>query len=99
MGINANRTIAFDLKMHVSDSSSLIDSIYPNIDKIIPTPLYFLNHIILSLRNADANELNCHAQTMCGIKVLDLWRQQYNLEVESLLLLWKLHKYISAKLS
>ena len=43
--------------------------------------------------------MGCHAQTMYGIEVLDFQRQQYDLGVESLLLLWGLHKYLSAKLS
>jgi ATP-dependent DNA helicase PIF1 len=44
--------------MRVLDSNALINNIYPNIDKVIPSPLYFLNHIILAPRNTDVNNLN-----------------------------------------
>ena len=36
---------------------------------------------------------------MRGIEMLDFQRQQYDLGVEGLLLLWESHKYFSAKLS
>jgi len=36
---------------------------------------------------------------MRGVEVLDFQRQQYDLGVESLLLLWESHNYVSAKLS
>ena len=36
---------------------------------------------------------------MRGVEVLDFQRQQYDLGVESLLLHWESHNYLSAKLS
>ena len=44
--------------MHVPDCDTLINFIYPNIDKIIPPPSYFLNHITLAARNSDIDDLN-----------------------------------------
>jgi hypothetical protein len=57
-GIDAAGSIAFDQRMCVSDANGLIDNIYPNIEKIIPPPQYFLDHIILAPKNADVDDLN-----------------------------------------
>jgi hypothetical protein len=56
--IDPDGTIAFDPDMRVPDSDTLIDNIYPNIDKVVPPPPYFLDRIILAPRNADVNDLN-----------------------------------------
>ena len=49
--IEHDGTIPFDVDM-------LICGIYPNINKVIPPLLYFLDHIILTPRNSDVNNLN-----------------------------------------
>ena len=56
--IDADGTIAFNPDMQVSDSDDLINHIYPDIDKVVPPPSYFLNRIILMPRNADVADLN-----------------------------------------
>lgn len=57
-GIDADGTISFDQRMRVSDSNALIDYVYPNIDKILPPPQYFLDRVILAPKNADVDDLN-----------------------------------------
>lgn len=56
--IDINGTIPFDVNMHIHDANMLIQHIYPNINKLIPPPLYFLDHIILAPRNSDIDDLN-----------------------------------------
>ena len=56
--IDADSTIAFNPDMQVSDSDDLINHIYPDIDKVVSPPSYFLNRIILAPRNADVANLN-----------------------------------------
>ena len=51
-------TIAFNPDMQVSDSDDLINHIYPDIDKLVPPPSYFLDRIILAPRNANVADLN-----------------------------------------
>jgi hypothetical protein len=57
-GIDSDGTIAFDAHMRVPDSDTLINHIYPNIDKVLPPPQYFLDRIILAPRNTDVDDLN-----------------------------------------
>lgn len=56
--IDADGTIAFDPDMRVLDSNTLINYIYPNIDKVVPPPSYFLDRIILAPRNSNVDDLN-----------------------------------------
>jgi hypothetical protein len=56
--IDSDGTIAFDPDMHVPDSDTLINKIYPNIDRVVPPPSYFLDRIILAPRNTDVADLN-----------------------------------------
>ena len=51
-------TVPFDHNMQVRDVNSLINDIYPNLDNIIPPPIYFLDRVILAPRNCDVDELN-----------------------------------------
>jgi ATP-dependent DNA helicase PIF1 len=59
-GRNMDRegTIPFDPVMHVPDLDALIRHIYPNIDKVVPSPQYFVNRIILTPRNNDVDIMN-----------------------------------------
>src|SRR6266566_925476 len=56
--IDSDGTIMFDLDMCIPNSNALINYIYLNIDQVVPLPLYFLNHIILTPRNSDVDNLN-----------------------------------------
>ena len=56
--IDQDSTIPFDPDMHVPDSEALINHIYPNIDKVVPPPQYFLDRIILTPRNLDVEDIN-----------------------------------------
>lgn len=56
--IDCDATVSFDVNMRIPDADTLINAIYPNIDKVIPPPAYFLDRIILTARNADVEELN-----------------------------------------
>ena len=56
--IDMEGSIAFDPDMRVSDSDTLINSIYPNINRVIPPPAYFLDRIILAPRNSNVAGLN-----------------------------------------
>jgi len=56
--IDINGTIPFDAEMRIHDCNTLIQHIYPNINKLLPPPFYFLDRIILVPRNCDINDLN-----------------------------------------
>ena len=56
--IDRDGTIPFDDGMRVPDADTLIHSIYPNIDEVIPPPSYFLDRIILTPRNTNVDDLN-----------------------------------------
>lgn len=56
--INADGNIAFNPEMRVPDSKALIAHIYPNINEVMPSPVYFLDRIILAPRNFDVDDLN-----------------------------------------
>ena len=56
--IDYEGAIAFDDNMRVPDCDSLIDSIYPFIDQVVPSASYFLDRIILCPKNSDTDELN-----------------------------------------
>jgi len=56
--IDNNGTIPFDGEMRVHDYNTLIHYIYPNIDKLLPPPSYFLDRILLTPRNCDVDDLN-----------------------------------------
>ena len=56
--IDQDGAIPLDPNMRVPDSESLINHIYPNIDKVVPPPLYFLDRIILAPRNSDVDDIN-----------------------------------------
>lgn len=56
--IDADGTIPFDVKMHVPDPKTLIHTIYPNIDRVLPPPSYFLNYIILTPCNSNVDNFN-----------------------------------------
>jgi hypothetical protein len=56
--IDTDGAITFDLDMHDLDFDTLINYIYPNINKVGPPPLYFLDQIILAPRNSDVANLN-----------------------------------------
>ena len=56
--LDDNGTIPFDNNMRVHDCEALINFVYPNIDKLIPPPSYFLDRIILAARNTNVDDLN-----------------------------------------
>jgi hypothetical protein len=56
--INADGNIAFNPEMRVPDSKALIAHIYPNINEVMPSPVYFLDRIILAPRNFNVDDLN-----------------------------------------
>ena len=51
-------TIPFNINMRVPDCDTLINFVYPNIEKIVPPSSYFLDCIILAPRNSDIDDLN-----------------------------------------
>jgi hypothetical protein len=56
--IDCDGMIPFDSDMRAPDSDALVNYIYPNIDKVVPPPLYFLDRIILTPRNSDVDDIN-----------------------------------------
>ena len=56
--INSDETVAFDADMYVDDSNALINHVYLNINKILPPPQYFVDHIILAPTNSAVEDLN-----------------------------------------
>jgi len=56
--MDSNGTVPFNIDMCVPDCDTLINNIYPNIDKIVPPPSYFLDRIILAAQNSDVDNLN-----------------------------------------
>ena len=51
-------TVPFNVNMRVPNCDTLINFVYPNIEKTVPPPSYFLNRIILAPRNSDIDDLN-----------------------------------------
>ena len=56
--VDDDGTITFDIRMHVPNVEALITAIYPNIDKVVPPLLYFLDRVILAPQNTDIEKLN-----------------------------------------
>jgi ATP-dependent DNA helicase PIF1 len=51
-------TISFNIDMQVHNRDALINETYPNIDNVIPPPLYFLDRLLLAPTNEEVNDLN-----------------------------------------
>ena len=51
-------TVPFDKDIHISNSNTLINDIYPNLNKVIPSLFYFLNYVIFAARNSNIDNLN-----------------------------------------